>query len=169
MNDTEVQPLDPEESRRLINFYRDVTEIIKNRILFYFPFYTVFLYFIMNKSDFVQKMDPGVRWLCVATFLTGVVYASLVIRLLNNLQAARMTLSENEETNGKTWISMNDWDRRKFRKRASKITIQARREGTTFVVMMFLLYATAGVLLLHIYFSEFERSFKAWLTSHHLL
>ena len=63
-------------------FIKDFVDIIKNTMLFFFPFFGAFLAFLFAKSDHVISANWAVKLLCTASFFVGIWYAYYVSQAL---------------------------------------------------------------------------------------
>src|SRR5260370_34885569 len=92
----------PEESNFPgLSFLRDYSDIIKNKMLFFFPFYGAFLALLFSKSEYVMQASPTVWILCAATFFAGIFYAYQVSQTLWALEHVRLvTILSKTNPNG---------------------------------------------------------------------
>jgi hypothetical protein len=80
--DTE-KPFDPE-------VLRGITDIVKNRTLFFIPFFGAYLAFLFGKTDYIRGATPVVWLLLAAIFCMSVRYIYLVTDLLWAVEGIRM-------------------------------------------------------------------------------
>jgi|ERR1700674_513959 len=76
-----------------VSFLRDVADIVKNKTLFFIPFFGAYLAFILTKSDYLKESNPVIWLLVTAIFLASVRYIFLVSQLLWAIESSRLVFT----------------------------------------------------------------------------
>jgi hypothetical protein len=147
-----------------MSFIRDFVDIIKNKMLFFFPFFGAFLVFVFTKSDYVANSYWTVKLLCAASFFVGIWYAYNVSQALWLLESTRLAFTLDKTTKGHVFAMLPDDQREAIRAALSKIGPIFGFEDKLFRRTMYLLYLTAASVLFDIYFGKFVQGWTAALS-----
>jgi hypothetical protein len=137
-----------------MSFLRDFVDIIKNKMLFFFPFYGAFLALLFSKSDYVLQASFIVWILCAATFFAGIFYAYQVSQTLWALEHVRVIAALNKLNGGGLFSSMSDDTKIVYNEVLKKLMPLVSFEDKIFRRTMFLIYMTAIAVLIDIYFGK---------------
>src|SRR6266852_6150008 len=74
------------------SFLRDIADMVKNKTLFFIPFFGAYLAFIFGKSDYIKQANFIIWFVCAAIFLMSVRYISLVSDLLWAVESSRIII-----------------------------------------------------------------------------
>jgi hypothetical protein len=147
-----------------LSFIKDFVDIIKNKMLFFFPFFGAFLAFLFAKSDYIMSASWAVKLLCAASFFIGILYAYNVSQALWILESTRLVFTLQKTTKGAFFPNLTDDERKTLREVLSKIGPIFGFEDKLFRRTMFLLYLTAASVLFDIYFGKFFQELTATFT-----
>jgi hypothetical protein len=137
-----------------MSFIKDIVDIIKNKMLFFFPFFGAFLAFLIAKSDYVMNANWFIEFLCAATFLVGVFYAHTVSQALWVLESIRLVFTLEKITRGAMIASAPEKQRATIRYFLGKFGIIVDFEAKLFRRTMYLIYFTAANILFDLYFGK---------------
>jgi hypothetical protein len=153
-----------------LSFLRDVADIIKNKMLFFFPFYGAFLALLFTTSEYVMQASLTVWILCAATFFAGISYAYQVSQTLWALESVRLvTVLSKANLNG-FLSSITDDQKKAAVEISQKLAPMVAFEDKLFRRTMFLIYFTAIAVLFDIYFGKLvsagTASLTRWILAH---
>jgi hypothetical protein len=152
-----------------MSFIKDFVDIIKNKMLFFFPFYGAFLAFLFAKSDYIMGASWAIKLLCGASFFVGIWYAYNISQALWILESTMLIFTLQKTTKGALFSDLTDDQREALREALSKIGPIFGFEDKLFRQTMFLLYLTAASVLFDIYFGKFVQewttTFAHWILS----
>jgi hypothetical protein len=74
------------------SFLHDIADIVKNKTLFFIPFFGAYLAFLFAKSDYIKEANFVIWIFLGAIFLAGVRYIHLVSQLLWAAESSRLAL-----------------------------------------------------------------------------
>lgn len=75
------------------SFFKDLADVIRAKNMFFVPFFGAFVAFLVAKVDAVMAGTWFFKFACVATFFTGIAYASVVSQLLWMLETLRFVVN----------------------------------------------------------------------------
>jgi hypothetical protein len=145
----ESPPPSAQEEKKLdFSPYRDIVDIIKNKLLFFFPFFGAFLVFLFNKSDYISSAGLSVKLLCGISFLAGIFYAAVVCEILWVIESTRLAFT----FANKDLPSISVEDRKNIIEVATRIPKMVAFENKLFRWTMYILWLTGFTTLVDIYF-----------------
>lgn len=77
-----------------VTFLRDIADIIKNRTLFFLPFFGAFIAFLFSKSDYIRGANPAIWVICIALFFVCIKYIRSASTLLWVLEGMRFSFAQ---------------------------------------------------------------------------
>lgn len=135
-------------------FIRDVVDIIKNKTLFFIPFFGAFVAFLVAKTDYVTSSNWLIKLLCAASFLGGIWYAYTVSQALWMLESIRLAFTLERASEGDVFNSMTDEQKNAVQHICSKFAPMVSFEDKLFRRTMYLLYTTSMIILFDIFFGK---------------
>ena len=75
------------------SFLKDLADIIKNKTLFFIPFFGAFLAFLFAKTDYIKSANFIIWIAIILLFLACIRYISLVSQLLWGIESARFVFN----------------------------------------------------------------------------
>ena len=161
---------DAESNFSDLSFLRDFADIIKNKMLFFFPFYGAFLALLFSKSEYVMHATFAVWVLCTATFFAGISYAYQVSQTLWALEHVRLITVLNKANPKGIISSMTEDDKKAVGEIFQKLMPMVSFEDKLFRRTMLLIYFTAIAVLGDIYFGKLisagTTSLTGWVFTH---
>ena len=146
-------------------YINDLVDIIKNKLLFYFPFFGAFLAFLVAKSDYVLNANWFIKALCASSFLAGIAYAYIVSDALWLLERVRLIFTLEKVSDGVLFASSTEEQKTAVIEALRKFGRIYSFEDKLFRKTMYLLWLTAGSILFDIYFGKLLNSGVAALTA----
>jgi hypothetical protein len=74
-----------------IEWFRDLTDIVKNKTMFFLPCFGAFLAFLFAKSQYIKDSNPVIWLLVAALLLISIRYIYLVSQLLWAIESTRLS------------------------------------------------------------------------------
>lgn len=134
-----------------ISFLKDMSDIVRARILFFIPFFLAFLTFLLNKKDYLIGASPFIKIIAVVTIILSLVYTNQVIQTLSLIEATRLFFGikhANEDFDAQ--LSSDDRDAS-----AKMISVAPKAfalEARLFRWIMYLFYFDLTIVLIDLYF-----------------
>jgi hypothetical protein len=87
------------------SFLRDIADMVKNKTLFFIPFFGAYLAFLLGKTDYIKGANFVIWIVLIAIFLMSVRYIPLVSDLLWAVESSRIVIKTRamESTEWPTW------------------------------------------------------------------
>jgi hypothetical protein len=137
------------------SFLKDLADIIKNKTLFFIPFFGALLAFLFTKADYI-KSSNAVIWVLLAVLLgASLRYIQLVSQLLWAIESLRFVFNIRKLGTG-AWP---EWEKDK----AASVDLLKlvpelmKAEGWWFRKVMVLMYFALGLVLYDIFFGQMVR------------
>jgi len=92
-----------------VTFLRDIADIIKNRTLFFLPFFGAFIAFLFSKSDYIKESNTAISAICIVLFFVCIKYIHCASNLLWVLEGLRFSFAQRKR-GGEHWP---DWEKDK--------------------------------------------------------
>jgi hypothetical protein len=137
------------------SFLKDLADIIKNKTLFFIPFFGALLAFLFTKADYI-KGSNAVIWVLFAALLgASLRYIQLVSQLLWVIESLRFVFNIRKLGTG-AWP---EWEKDK----AASVDLLKlvpelmKAEGWWFRKVMLLMYFALGLVLYDMFFGQMVR------------
>jgi hypothetical protein len=114
------------------SFLKDLADIIKNKTLFFIPFFGALLAFLFTKADYIKSSNAVIWVLLAVLLLASLRYIQLVSQLLEKDKAASVDLLK-------------------------LVPGLMKSEGWWFRKVMILMYFALGLVLYDIFFGQMVR------------
>ena len=75
------------------SYLRDLADIVKNKTLFFVPFFGAFLAFLVGKTDYLKSAGVAVWVFSCLIFMASALYIYLVTQLLWTLENCRLVFT----------------------------------------------------------------------------
>lgn len=145
MADEELKEFDP-------SFLKDLADIIKNKTLFFIPFFGAFLAFLFAKTEYIVGAN-FVIWAFLAILFFGcVLYVQAASQLLWLIESLRMIY--NVRKNGKGEWPQWETDKQVVAELLGKVPRFATYESRLYRKVMLMMYITTFVVLSDIFFGK---------------
>jgi hypothetical protein len=144
-------------------YLKGLTDIVKNKTLFFIPFFGAYLAFLLTKTEYIKSAN-FVIWLIIATiFFFSVRYIHLVSQLLWSIETCRMIFTFHK-------IGIDPWtDKEKdiatFSEVMKLIPKMVTAEDWWFKKIMFLMYLGTFCVLQDIFFGKYTYAFAEKMTA----
>jgi hypothetical protein len=148
------------------SFLKDLADIIKNKTLFFIPFFGALLAFLFTKADYIKSSNAIIWVLLAVLLLASLRYIQLVSQLLWVIESLRFVFNIRKLGTG-AWP---DWEKDK----AASVDLLKlvpelmKTEGWWFRKVMLQMYFALGLVLFDIFFGQMVRDLLALLIARFL-
>jgi hypothetical protein len=148
------------------SFLKDLADIIKNKTLFFIPFFGALLAFLFTKADYIKSSNAIIWVLLAVLLLASLRYIQLVSQLLWVIESLRFVFNIRKLGTG-AWP---DWEKDK----AASVNLLKlvpelmKTEGWWFRKVMLLMYFALGLVLFDIFFGQMVRALLVLLIARFL-
>ena len=146
MTDDKAPPFDP-------SFLKDLADILKNKTLFFIPFFGAYLAFVLGKSDYLREANPVIWLMVTSIFFVSVRYIFLVSQLLWAIESSRL-ISNLLKMGVEPWVD-KEKDTAALSQTMSLIPKMVAAEDWWYRLVMFLMYLASFTVLSDIFFGKY--------------
>jgi hypothetical protein len=141
---------------------RGLTDIVKNKTLFFIPFFSAYLAFLLAKTDYIKGANFVVWLLIGSILLVSVRYISIVSNLLWAIESCWMIFTFHK-MGIEPWVD-KERDIAAFGDVMKLIPKMVAAEHWWFKKVMLLMYLGTFCVLQDIFFGYYTYAFAHWLT-----
>jgi hypothetical protein len=143
--------------------FKDLIDVLKAKSYFFVPFYAALIGFLISKVEYVTKASIFIQLLCAWTMLSCTLYASVLTRMLTQLEKLRLIFNLDQNTQGDFFRSLQDSTVSNGKiVDAEQFKTALDFESKCYRVAMNSMYFCASLVLIDIYFG---RSIIQWITT----
>ena len=142
------------------SFLKDLADIIKNKTLFFIPFFGALLAFLFTKAEYIKSSNAVIWVLLAVLLLASLRYIQLVSQLLWVIESLRFVFNIRKLGTG-AWP---DWKHKAASVDLLKLVPELMKaEGWWFRKVMILMYFALGLVLYDIFFGQIVRDLLTML------
>jgi hypothetical protein len=152
-----------EEKIRDAEHLKGLTDIVKNKTLFFIPFFSAYLAFLLTKTDYIKGANLAIWVLLGSVMLASIRYISVVSNLLWAVESCRMIFTFNK-------MGIDPWMNREkdltvFKDVMLLIPKMMATEEWWFKKVMLLMYIGAFCVFEDLFLGYYNEALAHWLNA----